>query len=69
MGTKKSWTYWLLLLPFIALVDPALYARNAPTLGGIPFFFWYQLAWAILVAGLLAITWSATRTNSNGTSR
>ena len=66
MGTRKSWTYWLLLLPFLALVDPALYARTNPALFGIPFFFWYQLAWAILVAGLLGISWAATRGRSDG---
>ena len=45
---------WLLLIPFLALIVPPLYNLWAPTLGGIPFFYWYQIAIVFVTAGL---TW------------
>jgi hypothetical protein len=38
----------LLLLPFIGTLWVPLYARLEPTLFGIPFFYWYQIAWIVL---------------------
>jgi hypothetical protein len=35
---------WLLVLPLLATLVPPLYNRVDPTLFGIPFFYWYQLA-------------------------
>jgi hypothetical protein len=35
---------WLLVLPLLATLIPLLYNRVEPTLFGIPFFYWYQLA-------------------------
>ena len=35
---------WLLVLPLLSTLLPPLYNRIAPTLLGIPFFYWYQLA-------------------------
>lgn len=35
---------WLLVLPLLATLLPPLYNRLQPTLFGIPFFYWYQLA-------------------------
>ncbi len=35
---------WLLVLPLLATLIPPLYNRVEPTLFGIPFFYWYQLA-------------------------
>jgi hypothetical protein len=31
-----------------------------PTLGGVPFFYWYQLLWVIIGAILTAIVYFAT---------
>jgi len=39
--------YLLLLLPLAALWVP-LYNRLDPTLAGIPFFYWVQMAWIVL---------------------
>ena len=36
--------YWLLIVPFVALLAP-VYLKTEPALGGFPFFYWYQLAW------------------------
>jgi Protein of unknown function (DUF3311) len=45
----------LMVPPFIALLWPPFYAHTDPTLGGIPFFIWYQFLWVIITAVLMAI--------------
>ena len=35
---------WLLLVPLLLVIWPPLYNRVEPTLFGIPFFYWFQLA-------------------------
>lgn len=57
---RRAW-YALLLLPFVATLIPAIYNRARPPLLGLPFFYWYQLAWVVLTAALLAIVVAATR--------
>jgi hypothetical protein len=42
-------------VPFAALLWVASYDRTLPTLAGIPFFYWYQLAWVGLVAVLIRV--------------
>jgi hypothetical protein len=42
--------YLLLALPTLALIWPPFYAHEDPELAGIPFFYWYQLAWVFLSA-------------------
>lgn len=42
---RSNWWYLLLLLPLIGLLYPGFYAHADPTLGGVPFFIWYQFAW------------------------
>ena len=51
----------LLVLPFIGLLYPPLYAKHDPTLFGFPFFYWYQFAWVLVTALLTAIVYRATR--------
>lgn len=44
----------------IAIVMPLcvpIYARMDPTLGGIPFFYWYQMLWVIIAAILVGISY------------
>jgi hypothetical protein len=46
------------ILIAIAIVVPLIvpiYARSEPTLAGIPFFYWYQMLWVLIDAGLLWI--------------
>ena len=45
----------------IAIVLPLLvpiYARSEPALGGIPFFYWYQMLWVLIDSGLLWICYA-----------
>ena len=53
---RKGRAYrWLLILPYLGLCFPALYARATPTLFGFPFFYWYQFAWVLLASFLIWI--------------
>ena len=63
MMARRAW-YWLLALPFIALLDVPIYDRIDPRFAGIPFFYWYQLAWVVLTAILLGVVYLATRVRS-----
>ena len=47
---RRRWALWLFLLPVAAVVYPPLYDRVSPTVAGVPFFVWYQLA-AVVFGG------------------
>jgi hypothetical protein len=51
----------LLLLPLVAVLVPEIYNRAGPAIGGMPFFYWYQLAWIGGVAVCTGIVYVATR--------
>ena len=53
--------YLLLLLPFLGLCFPGLYARATPALFGFPFFYWYQFAWVALASLLIGIVYKKTK--------
>jgi hypothetical protein len=50
--TNHHRLYWLFLIPAIAVVIPQFFNFREPTLGGFPFFYWYQILWVFLTAGL-----------------
>ena len=45
--------YFLLAVPYIALLWVPFYNRLEPTVWGIPFFYWYQMLWIVLGAAAL----------------
>lgn len=47
----------LLASAFVALLWVASYAHLTPTLGGIPFFYWYSLLWLVINAACQAIAY------------
>ncbi len=53
MKRRKRLWYWLLIVPFIATLWPPFYAHKEPAVGGLPFFYWYQMLWVVLTALLL----------------
>ena len=55
-----SWWYLLFIIQFVAVLWPPFYNTVEPTLGGLPFFYWYQLAWVIIGAILTAIVYFVT---------
>ncbi len=50
----------LLLLPYLGLLWPPMYAHAEPYLFGFPFFYWYQFLWVILSALLTGLVYFAT---------
>ncbi|MDR3473896.1 MAG: DUF3311 domain-containing protein [Devosia sp.] len=59
---RHGWSRWHLLFVVEALliIWPPLYNRVDPVLGGIPFFYWYQLLVVIIGVMLTAIVYFAT---------
>jgi hypothetical protein len=53
--------HWLLLLPIVVPLFPPLYNRVEPTLGGVPFFYWGQLSFALLASAVVTIVHLATK--------
>jgi hypothetical protein len=51
----RFWPRLLFLIPFAAMLWVPSYNRVAPELGGIPFFYWYQLGWILLGAVIVAL--------------
>jgi hypothetical protein len=51
----------LLLVPLVAVLVPPFYNFASPAIGGMPFFYWYQLAWVAGVAVCTGIVYLATR--------
>jgi hypothetical protein len=56
-GLKRYWPRLLLLIPFFAVLWVPSYNRLEPALGGVPFFYWYQLAWILAGASLVLIVY------------
>jgi uncharacterized membrane protein len=53
--------YWLLVVPTVAPLAVPLYNRTDPQLLGVPFFFWYQLACAVLATVVISIVYLGVR--------
>ncbi|MGA7356159.1 MAG: DUF3311 domain-containing protein [Candidatus Cybelea sp.] len=60
-GKMRRWWYLLLILPFVGTLLPPLYNHARPALFGMPFFYWYQLAWVLVTAALLGAVVALTR--------
>ena len=58
--TRTGWKM-LLVLPYLGLCFPQVYARATPELFGFPFFYWYQFAWVILTAGMLGLVYKKVK--------
>jgi hypothetical protein len=57
---KWSWWYLLFLVQFVAVLWVPFYNSAEPYWNGIPFFYWYQMAWVILGAISTVIVYFAT---------
>jgi uncharacterized protein DUF3311 len=65
---ERAWSPWylLLLIQFIPALWVPFYNRAEPTLAGIPFFYWFQLALVFVSAAVTAVVYFATDTSRNG---
>ncbi|MCL6737761.1 DUF3311 domain-containing protein [Streptomyces neyagawaensis] len=43
-----------LFAPFVAMLWVGSYAKTDPAFIGIPFFYWYQMAWVLISTALTA---------------
>ena len=64
-GRTARWWYLLLLVPFIAILWVGSYASWEPSILGVPFFYWYQIAWIVISALIVWGVYAATRTRSH----
>jgi hypothetical protein len=60
-GRRSRRRLWLLLLPATVPLLTPLYTRTEPRLGGMPFFFWAQLAFVPLAVAVMALVYVLTR--------
>ena len=67
---RSAWSWWYLLfvVQYVFVLWPPFFNRIEPSLGGIPFFYWYQLLWVIIGAILTAIVYFATEARERNTS-
>jgi hypothetical protein len=56
-GWLRYWPRLLLAIPILAALWVPAYNRIEPTLGGVPFFYWYQLAWILGGAALVYLVY------------
>jgi hypothetical protein len=50
-----------LIVPFVAMLWVNSFARTSPEFIGIPFFYWYQLAWVLGSTALTALAYALIR--------
>jgi hypothetical protein len=60
---RRLWShwYWLLLIPYVAVLWVPFYNRVDPVILGFPFFYAYQMIWVGITAALTALVFIATR--------
>jgi hypothetical protein len=52
---------WLLLLPLALTLFPPIYNSIDPSLGSIPFFYWYQMAAIVVSVVVTLLVYRKTR--------
>ena len=56
-GLRRYWPRLILVIPFLVVLWVPSYNRLEPALGGVPFFYWYQLAWILIGAVLVLVVY------------
>jgi hypothetical protein len=56
---RRASRLWLLLLllPYVGLLYPPIYARFEPELLGMPFFIWYQFLWVFITVAITTLVY------------
>lgn len=64
-STGLRWSNWnlLLLIPLLMLITP-VFNREDPHLFGIPFFYWYQMAFVPVGVICVGVVYLKTKTMS-----
>ena len=61
VNEQNKGIYWLFVLPFFGAFLPWIYNTRDPELIGIPFFYWYQMAWVPLSVIITVFVYRQTR--------
>lgn len=57
-GAVRRWiVYTSFVIGCVIAMWVPLYNRVDPTIAGVPFFYWFQMAWVIVVAAATAIAY------------
>jgi hypothetical protein len=59
-AANRGW-YWLLLVPLVGVLIPPIFNTADPRLIGIPFFYWYQMAWIPISVACTLLVYRRTR--------
>jgi len=51
----------LLVMPVVAYLWVAAYARVSPKVAGFPFFYWWQLLWLVISVVLMGVAYFLVR--------
>ena len=51
----------ILVVPLIGVLLPWIYNTNSPELIGIPFFYWYQMAWVPVTVIITVFVYRRTK--------
>jgi hypothetical protein len=63
-GDRSPWN-WLLIIPIVVPLIPALYNAVEPKLFGLPLFYWLQLAFIILGVTTTTLVYQMTKRGSD----
>lgn len=55
-----------LVAPFVAMLWVGSFAKTDPAFIGIPFFYWYQMAWVLISTALTVIAYQLWRRDQRG---
>ena len=53
-ATGRAW-YLLFIVPMLGTLIPPIYNTKDPTLIGIPFFYWYLMAWVPVTVVIMLV--------------
>lgn len=57
---KNPWN-WLLFIPIVVPLIPALFNADSPRLAGFPLFYWLQLAYILLGVATTTVVYQMTK--------
>jgi Protein of unknown function (DUF3311) len=55
-----------LVAPFAAMLWVGSYAKEDPTLIGVPFFYWYQMLWVLVSTALTMVAYKLWQHDQRG---
>ncbi|MGW4561641.1 DUF3311 domain-containing protein [Streptomyces sp. NPDC004561] len=55
-----------LVAPFVAMLWVDSYAKTDPAFIGIPFFYWYQMAWVLISTALTMLAYKLWQHDQRG---